>query len=126
MEHYIKSAVDVSDERAIDAFMLGLQRVDLVKEMGRIKPKIVSDLMDIANRFANSKDACNNKRTRSPEDDRGNRYNSQRQRSRNYDNYGSHSQVLAGYKDNTYHGNDHRKSGYHNNGREDSSSNKKF
>jgi hypothetical protein len=26
--------------------------------------------MDIANRFADGEDACNNKRTRSPEDDR--------------------------------------------------------
>jgi hypothetical protein len=52
---------DVSDERAIDAFMLGLRRGDPVKEMGRIKPKTVSDLMDIANRFADGKDACNNK-----------------------------------------------------------------
>jgi hypothetical protein len=37
--------------------------------MGKIKPKTVSDLMDIANRFADGKDACNNKRTRSPEYD---------------------------------------------------------
>jgi hypothetical protein len=29
--------------------------------MGRIKPKTVSDLMDIANRFADGEDACNNK-----------------------------------------------------------------
>jgi hypothetical protein len=29
--------------------------------MGRIKPKIVSDLIDIANRFADREDACNNK-----------------------------------------------------------------
>jgi hypothetical protein len=43
---------------------------NLVKEMGRIKPKTVSDLMDVANRFADGEDACNNKRTRSPEDDR--------------------------------------------------------
>jgi hypothetical protein len=57
------SAVEVSDERAIDAFTLGLRRGDLVEEMGRIKPKTVSDLMDIANRFADGEDACNNKRT---------------------------------------------------------------
>jgi hypothetical protein len=31
--------------------------------MGRIKPKTVSNLMDIANRFADGKDACNNKKT---------------------------------------------------------------
>jgi hypothetical protein len=34
-----------------------------VKQMGRIKPKTVSDLMDIANRFADGEDAYNNKRT---------------------------------------------------------------
>jgi hypothetical protein len=33
--------------------------------MGRIKPKTVSDLMDVANRFADGEDICNNKRTRS-------------------------------------------------------------
>jgi hypothetical protein len=82
--------------------------------------------MDIANRFANGEDACNNKRKRSPEDDRGNRYSSQRRRSRNYDNYGSHSQVAARYKDSTYQGDDHRNSGYRNYGREDSSNNKRF
>jgi hypothetical protein len=65
------SAVEVSDERAIDAFTLGLRRGDLVEEMGKIKPRTVLELMDIANRFADGKDTCNNKRTRSPEDDRG-------------------------------------------------------
>jgi hypothetical protein len=64
------SAVDVSDERAIDAFTLGLRRGGLVEEMGRIKPRTISDLMDITNRFADGEDACNNKRTRSSEDDR--------------------------------------------------------
>jgi hypothetical protein len=87
--------------------------------MGRIKPKTVSDLMDIANRFTDNEDACNNKRTRSPEDDRGNKYSSQRQKFCNYDNYDSHSQVAAGYKDNTYQGDDRRNSGYRNKNRED-------
>jgi hypothetical protein len=82
--------------------------------------------MDIANRFADDEDACDNKRTRSPEDDRGNRYNSQRRRSRNYDNYGSHSQAVMGYKDNNYQGDDRRNSGYRNYRREDSSSSKRF
>jgi hypothetical protein len=120
------SAVKVSDERAIDVFTLGLRRGDLVEEMGRIKPKTVSDLMDIANRFADGEDACNNKRTRSPEDDRGNRYSGQRRRSHNYDNYGSHSQVAAGYKDNNYQGDDRRNSGYRSYGREDFSNSKRF
>jgi hypothetical protein len=87
--------------------------------MGRIKPKIVSDLMDVANRFADGEDACNNKHTRSPEDDRGNRYGGQRRRSHNYDNYGSHNQVATGYKDNSYQSNDHKSSGYCSYGKED-------
>jgi hypothetical protein len=120
------SAVEVSDERAIDAFTLRLRRGDLVEEMGRLKPKTASDLMDIANRFADGEDACNNKRTQSPEDDRGNRYGGQRRRSRNYDNYGSHNQVAAGYKDNSYQGNDRRSSGYHSYGKEDYGSSRKF
>jgi hypothetical protein len=114
------------DERAIDAFTLGLWQGDVVEEMGRIKPKTVSDLMDIANRFADDEDACNNKRTWSPEDDRGNKYGGQRRRSRNYDNYGSHSQLAAGYKDNGYQGNDRRSSGYRSYGKEDYGSSKKF
>jgi hypothetical protein len=87
--------------------------------MGRIKPKTISDLMDVANRFADGEDACNNKRTRSPEDDSGNRYGGQRRRSHNYDNYGSHSQVAAGYKDNSYQSNDRKSSGYRGYGKED-------
>jgi hypothetical protein len=75
--------------------------------------------MDVANRFADGEDACNNKRTRSPKDDRRNRYGSQRRRSRNYDNYGSHSQVAAGYMDNSYQGSDRRSSGYRSYGKED-------
>jgi hypothetical protein len=113
------SVVEVSDERAIDAFIVGLRRGDLVKKMGRIKPKIVSDLIDVANRFADREDACNNKRTRSPENDRGNRYGGQRRRSHNYDNYGSHNQVAAGYKDNSYQSNDQKNLGYRSYRKED-------
>jgi hypothetical protein len=94
--------------------------------MGRIKPRTVSELMDIANRFADGEDVCNNNRTRSPEDDRGNRYNNQRRRSRNYENYGSHSQLAAGFKDNNYQGDDRRDSGYRSYDRENSSNNKRF
>jgi hypothetical protein len=46
-------------------------------------------------------------------------YGGQRRRSRNYDNYGSHSQVAAGYKDNSYQGNDRKSSGYRSYGKED-------
>jgi hypothetical protein len=67
------SAEDVFDERAIDAFSAGLHRSDLVEEIGRIKPRIVSELMEVANRFADGEDAYNNKRGRSPEVDKTSR-----------------------------------------------------
>jgi hypothetical protein len=67
------SAEDVSDERAIDAFSAGLRRSDLVEEIGRAKPRTVSALIEVANRFADRKDAYNNKRGRSPEVDRASR-----------------------------------------------------
>jgi hypothetical protein len=79
------SAEDVSDERAIDAFSAGLRRSDLVEEIGRIKPRTFSELMEIANRFADGEDAYNNKRGRSPEVDKSSR---QRRWYRNDDNHG--------------------------------------
>jgi hypothetical protein len=61
---------NISDERAIDAFVLGLHHSDLVEEMGRIKPRTVSELMEIASRFADGEDTYHNKRARSPEHDK--------------------------------------------------------
>jgi hypothetical protein len=88
------SAEDVSDERAIDAFSAGLHRADLVEEIGRIKPRTVSELMEIANRFADGEDAYNNKRGHSPEVDKSSR---QRRRYRNGDNHGRRNQIATGY-----------------------------
>jgi hypothetical protein len=88
------STEDVSDERAIDAFSAGLRRSDLVEEIGRIKPRIVSKLMEVANRFTDGEDAYNNKRGRSPEVDKTSR---QRQRYRNGDNHGRRNQIAVGY-----------------------------
>jgi hypothetical protein len=78
------SAEDVSDERAIDAFSAGLHCSDLVEEIGRTKPRTVSELMEVANRFADGEDVYNNKRGRSPEVDRASR---QRRRYRNGDSH---------------------------------------
>jgi hypothetical protein len=50
------SAEDISDERAVDAFLAGLRHSDLVEELGRTKPKIVSELMEVANRFTDGED----------------------------------------------------------------------
>jgi hypothetical protein len=40
------SAENVSDEQAIYAFAFGLRHLDLIEELGRIRPKIVSELTD--------------------------------------------------------------------------------
>jgi hypothetical protein len=53
---------DVSEERAIDAFILGLHRSDFIEKMGRTKPRTISELMDVANNLADGEDACHNKR----------------------------------------------------------------
>jgi hypothetical protein len=88
------SAEDVSDKRAIDAFSAGLRRSDLVEEVGRTKPMTVSELMEVANRFADGEDAYNNKRGRSPEVDKTSR---QRRRDHNGDNHGRRNQIAAEY-----------------------------
>jgi hypothetical protein len=75
---------DVSDEWVVDAFSAGLRHLDLVEELGRTKPRTVSELMEVANKFTGGEDAYNNKRARSPEVDRASR---QRQRSRNEDSH---------------------------------------
>jgi hypothetical protein len=92
----IKNSVeDVFDERAVDAFSAGLRHLDLVEEIGRAKPKTVSELMEVANRFADRKDAYNNKRGRSPEVDKVSR---QRRRYRNEDGCARQNQIAAGYE----------------------------
>jgi hypothetical protein len=88
------SAEDISDERAIDAFLAGLRRADLVEEIGRTRPTTVAELMEEANRFADGEDTYNNKRGRSLEVDRASQ---QRRRHRSRDNQGRQRQVAAGY-----------------------------
>jgi hypothetical protein len=89
------STEDVSDERAVDVFSAGFHRLDLVEELGRTRPKTVSELIEIASRFADGEDAYNNKRARSLEVDRASR---QRRRSRNEDGHIRRNQVAAGYE----------------------------
>jgi hypothetical protein len=88
------SAEDISDERAIDAFLAGLRRSDLVEEIGRTRPTIVAELMEQANKFADGEDAYNNQRGRSPEVDR---ISKQRRRHRSRDNQERRNQVAVGY-----------------------------
>jgi hypothetical protein len=57
------SAGDVSDEREVHAFITRLHRPEFIEDMGRIRPKKVSELMDIANKFVDGKVTYHNKRT---------------------------------------------------------------
>jgi hypothetical protein len=55
-------AEDISNERAIDAFLAELHRSDLVEEKGRTRLMTVAELMEEANKFADGEDTYNNKR----------------------------------------------------------------
>jgi hypothetical protein len=92
------SAEDVFDERAVDAFASGLHRSDLVEELGRTKPETMSELMEIANRFADGEDTYHRKRARSPEYDKSSRQHNQRRRSRTEDGHTMGNQIAAGYE----------------------------
>jgi hypothetical protein len=105
LEYNKNSAEDVSDERVVDAFSASLRCSDLVEELGRTRPKIVSELIEIASRFVDGEDAYNNKRTHSPEVDKANR---QRCRSRNEDGHVGRNQVAAGYEKGDEEGNESR------------------
>jgi hypothetical protein len=76
-----------------------------VEEVGRIKPRTRSELMEVANRFANGEDAYNNKRGRSPEVDRASR---QRRRYRNGDSHARRNQIAAGYERRDEEGNENK------------------
>jgi hypothetical protein len=76
-----------------------------VEELGRTRPKIVSELIEIASRFADEEDAYNNKRARSPKVDRASR---QRRRSRNEDSCTRRNQVVAAYERRNEEGNESR------------------
>jgi hypothetical protein len=91
------SAEDVSDER-VDAFSSGLRCLDLIEELGRTNPKTVSELTEIANRFADGEVAYYSKRARSPEYDRSSRQHNQRRRSHNEDGRTMRNQVAVGYE----------------------------
>jgi hypothetical protein len=109
----IKNSVEkVFDERAIDAFVLGLCCSDLVEEIEKTKHRTVSELMEIASRFADGEDVYHNKRARSPERDRPNRYNNQKCRSCNDDGHNPCNQVAAWYKRSIKEGGERWNSGY--------------
>ncbi|KAK1616487.1 hypothetical protein QYE76_022004 [Lolium multiflorum] len=94
------SAEDISDERAIDAFVAGIRRGDFVEDLGRTNPKTISALMEIANKWADGEDAIYNKRHRSPEEDRGRNFQNRRRFSRQFYNNDAPGHISAGFRGN--------------------------
>jgi hypothetical protein len=77
-------AEHVSDKRAIDAFIRGIHRRDLVEELGRSNPRTDAELMEIANKWIDGDDAIQKNRPRSPEEDRNRNNNQYRRRFHNF------------------------------------------
>jgi hypothetical protein len=69
-----------------------------MEELGRARPKTMSELMEIASRFTDGEGAYNNKRAHSPEGNESSRQRNQRRRSRNEDGRARRNQVAAGYE----------------------------
>jgi hypothetical protein len=72
--------------------------LDLVDELERTKPRTVSELIKIANIFADREDAYHSKRAHSLEYDRSSRQRNQRRRSHNKDGRTMCNQVAAGHE----------------------------
>ena len=125
------AAEDISEERAIDAFIGGLRRQEFKEELGRVKPKTIGHLMDIANRWADGEDSLHRNRARSPDDDDADaRYptdtgrrrdrNSDRRRKRKdrgYDEADGTEMIAAGFADKR--DDENRNSGYRSSGYRD-------
>jgi hypothetical protein len=85
--------------------------MDFVEELGRVRPKSVGELMDLANKWANGEDTASNKRVRSPEEDRARRGNDRMRRTRNYGDYDQSAQIATGFASKDDRRTDYRKSG---------------
>jgi hypothetical protein len=102
----------VSIDRAIDAFSDSIRRESYVEELGHLKPKTITKLMEIANSWADGEDHVRKPRPRNddneddrrhPNDssnrrDRGNKRRKKR-RDRGYDAANDTNMVVAGYTD---------------------------
>jgi hypothetical protein len=73
-----------------------------------MKPKTVSELIEIASRFVDGEDTYNNKRAHSPEGDEKSKQRNQKHRSHNEDGRTRCNQVAVGYKRGDEEGNKNR------------------
>ena len=89
----------ISEERAIDAFRDGVKRPDFKEKLGRVKPKTLDQLMEIANSWADGED-CIQRAQLDEEDDYGRRRERcSKRRSRVYEDRDGPDMVAAGYAD---------------------------
>src|SRR4051794_1150178 len=66
---FLNRAVVVSADRAIDAFSEGIRRERHIEELGRLKPKSMDVLMEIANGWADGEDQILRLQPRSDDED---------------------------------------------------------
>src|ERR1041384_1109078 len=101
------SAEDISDESAIDAFRRGLQRVEFKEQLGQMKVRTLTRLLELANSWADGEDSVRNETethtARSEHDydyngDRGADRRRKRPRRNFYDDRGP-DMVAAGFPD---------------------------
>jgi hypothetical protein len=108
----LNASEDVSVNRAINTFCDGIRRESYVEELGLLKPKTMTKLMEIANSLADVEDHVRKPRPRSDgdEDDRrhpndsGNRRDHgnechKKRRDRGYDATNDTNMVAVGYTD---------------------------
>src|SRR4051812_24704529 len=93
------SAAHISEERAIDAFRDDVKRQDFKEELGRVKPKTLDHLMDIANRWADGKDSIHRAQSEEQDDYGRQRERRSKRRSRIYDDRDGSDMVATGYTD---------------------------
>src|SRR3954468_21104620 len=115
------STAHIFEERTIDAFKYGVKRQDFKEELGRVKPKTLDHLMDIANRWEDGEDSVHRAHS-DEEDDYGRRRECHsKRRSRVYDDRDGPNMVAAGYADRRSDGNRnsgrYRGSNFHDRGR---------
>src|SRR3954464_13674145 len=65
----LNEVINVSTDRAINAFSEGIRRESHIEELGRRKPQTITELMEIANGWADGEDLARRSRTRDGDDD---------------------------------------------------------
>ena len=65
----LNEAINVSADRAIDAFSEGIRRETHIEELGRRKPQTITELMEIANGWADGEELARRSRPRDDDDD---------------------------------------------------------